>query len=551
MGKLLAFASLALACIFVACSQSSSPKPDAGPSPYAIDASAIVGVTAPVPRHRSPGHYVPPPPDPRTPAEIAQAACASPNGAWRCPKMARKMILAASGSSPIIPASWTVSQWYIDPANTTSCASDSNSGTSATCGAGGIGPLATYQELNVHRWGCQGNPNACPRLRQNTTVLWISSLSGAALNADPVNVRLQAEAGAVVTYQGAFNTTNTNGSGTITVVAAKNRSTPQLLEVTLPAPTNTYGQGQIIVNTTHPSKAWLYGHVSGNTWTVTQPLLYTPPAGNIPGVEVDTWATGDAVTVYTPQFVNIVDVSPMVTDYNGGFNNQVYLYDLTVADPSGQGNDNLNISTTNSWIVECNIQRIVSEVAQMDANLAHIYANSVFSGGGALGHQLGSIVYIDGGAVFPGVFAFETGQSIFESDFILGKSSYTIPGGYGCAYIDTGVTWNMDAAGTTLTITGDCTGGPVVWGGGTLNGTGTVHINYPAGAGKAAATFINTGGLRLNGQTKACLNIPSTASTTMSCNLTLTPAQLDTSLGATYGCLVGGGAMFCNGDNLN
>ena len=83
-------------------------------------------------------------------------------GGWACPAVKRPLM--ATGQTPIIPPSWTVPNWYIDPQNTTTCASDSNSGTSATCGGAGIGPIVTYQELNVHRWGCQGDPSACPRL---------------------------------------------------------------------------------------------------------------------------------------------------------------------------------------------------------------------------------------------------------------------------------------------------------------------------------------------------------------------------------------------------
>lgn len=88
-----------------------------------------------------------------------------------------KIVMAAS-TQPLTPASWTVPNWYIDPANTTGCAADTNTCTSATCAGAGTGPCATYAEIVVHRWG-----TTAPTLAQNTTVSFLSSHSD---NSDPV-----------------------------------------------------------------------------------------------------------------------------------------------------------------------------------------------------------------------------------------------------------------------------------------------------------------------------------------------------------------------------
>src|ERR1700722_12668045 len=98
--------------------------------------------------------------DSRPIREIAQAACGA-----RCKGslVTRNAVLASTTATPIVPASWTVSNWYIDPANSVGCASNSNSGTSATCVGGctgavcasGIGPITTYAELITHRLGTQ------------------------------------------------------------------------------------------------------------------------------------------------------------------------------------------------------------------------------------------------------------------------------------------------------------------------------------------------------------------------------------------------------------
>ena len=159
---------LVLAVVFVACSQ-----PSQGPMPTARDDAVVatgIPTSAPVVRTSrgaklraqlaSQPVAAPPPTDTRSTATIALAGCSTAGGGWACPAVKRPLM--ATGQTPIIPPSWTVPNWYIDPQNTTTCASDSNSGTSATCGGAGIGPIVTYQELNVHRWGCQGSPSACP-----------------------------------------------------------------------------------------------------------------------------------------------------------------------------------------------------------------------------------------------------------------------------------------------------------------------------------------------------------------------------------------------------
>src|SRR5579859_7853982 len=76
-----------------------------------------------------------------------------------------------------------VPQWYVDPGNVTGCASDSNNGTTATCGSQpGIGPLLTWNALNTQRWGCTGGL-PCPRLLQSTNITFLSSQTG---TGDPI-----------------------------------------------------------------------------------------------------------------------------------------------------------------------------------------------------------------------------------------------------------------------------------------------------------------------------------------------------------------------------
>ena len=174
--SLIAISVVFLGVWLPACTPNVSTASDAG---EIVDAGnqEVIPITTPPVIIRPPA-----PPDPRTPQQIAQAACGT-----RCKGAMTKPLVAVSGSQPILPPSWTVPTWHINPANSIGCASDTNSGTSASCTGGcsgsvctsGIGPLLTYQELNVHRLGCQGNPTLCPRWRQSTSIIYDSSQTNA------------------------------------------------------------------------------------------------------------------------------------------------------------------------------------------------------------------------------------------------------------------------------------------------------------------------------------------------------------------------------------
>jgi hypothetical protein len=86
--------------------------------------------------------------------------------------------------------------------------------------------------------------------------------------------------------------------------------------------------------------------------------------------------------------------------------------------------------------------------------------------------------------------------------------------------------------------------GPV-WGPGDIRVTLSGYADYLPGAGKAAATFLNSGGITLNRQSSGCIFIPG-ASTVGACNSPVTVANLDTIFGATTGALFSGAASIGN-----
>lgn len=116
---------------------------------------------------------VPPPaaPDTRSDAEKADAACWGPNHVWACTGRAQPKTMMASTSGPLPPSpAMSILTWDVDPTNSTGCASNGNSCTSATCGASGVGPCLAVNKIVYHRWGTTG-----PTLQTGTTIAMLSA----------------------------------------------------------------------------------------------------------------------------------------------------------------------------------------------------------------------------------------------------------------------------------------------------------------------------------------------------------------------------------------
>lgn len=455
-----------------------------------------------------------------------------------------------------VPPTVLTPQWYIDPANSTGCASDSNNGTSATCtGQPGIGPLSSWYALDVYRWGCEFGQMQCPRIgatiagdasvAPNVTVTFLSSQGD---TSDPVVANPDLENGKWLAIVGNLTAQTT---GVLASVTAKNRATPQLLQA---AVTNADGGvglaavNQLIVDTTHPSHAFTSSLVSGSTYAITQPLVAIAPGGFTGGAtEVDTWANGDAVAVYTPVTVNLARLSPNVTDFNGSLGNGLYVESVTSYDSQGNGLDPLYVGRGVQFVDFVMNRNVYLETTPLDGpnGFGNVpgwgFANSIAIGGvtGGAGSPYSSAFPSWYGGAIPGGFA--VGDGVIDYDAIVNSAGQTSAYQTGFVYV---------ASGKTLTFPGSAAstgrGSGQIWGAGTVNAAGDCRVAYPAGASKGAATFASTLTLNVNGQTKTCIEIPSSASAFGTCNTTLTAAQLDTTLGATTGCLAGPGAAFCN-----
>lgn len=442
-------------------------------------------------------------------------------------------------ATPIIPTSWTTAAWYIDPANASGCASDLNAGTSSSCAVAGAGPLLTFQELNVHRWGCAGNPSACPRIRQNTTITFLSSHT---TNADPVYLAPGIENGAKFMLQGTLGAAQQVCSTTLSAVTAKNQATPQLLNATFAgadAGCAGLAADQLVANSTHSSRAYIYAPVDAGVWSISQPLApVTPPQSPFSVTEVNTWASSDSVTVYSPVQINLVYFVPVYVDANASPS----VYQATLWDPNGVAADQAVVGGINIW--ESQLQRTLVyvnsqgpfDVIENSASLGFVQS---FLQAGSFDIPFGfygGIIGTSGSGSNAQMAA-----AYVDFDAIFAVSSQIMNLQYGPFYIETSQI--LEAAEAFQYSTFNT---PVIWGPGKVDVISSGHFQYTAGASKAAATFKNTGGLQINGGTVGCIAKPSAASIG-ACNTTVSATNLDTNLGATSGCIgaLGGGA-FCN-----
>ena len=230
-------------------------------------------------------------------------------------------MLAALGSTPLVPASWTVPAWFVDSANATTCASNTNSGTAATCSGGcsgsvcpsGIGPLVLATEIVGHRWG-----TPAPVLAQDTTITFVSTQT---LNQENINLAPIVVQGASFALLGGGTLTGAGSlvaSFTLGVVTPKNRATPQNLTSTGFVAAGL-AVGQLVVNTSQANSRALIQALGGGTATLSQPLAplaFPADASNFPvamPAENDSWTTGDTVQVYKQPLINLKGWNP-----NGG-----------------------------------------------------------------------------------------------------------------------------------------------------------------------------------------------------------------------------------------
>jgi hypothetical protein len=429
----------------------------------------------------------------------------------------------AGGATLAWPAvSWATAAWYVDPSNVTTCAADTNSCTSATCSVGGVGPCLTYGQI-VSRWG-----TISPRLRQSTTIEFLSSHTD---NTDPVYFRPFIEAGAVVQIFGPLGAAQQIASGVLSNVTAKNRSTPQLLL----ANSGATAVGQLVVNTTHASRAWTYAVSSGSIYKMTEPSVAVAVPGSC-GAGVDTWANGDSVTVYQPVKVNLVDVSATFDQLNGGFNNvTVFIYNVSGFDPASFN----CLHLTNATLYESYSARFVKFDGSPGVGFS--FCNDV-TNNGISGGSFTTNTTISAGAHGLSGQINDLFNIFLNTDVILAS-----PTGVGATFANASAGSPVYIeTGKALNVTGSFNGsGGIWWGPGTINLFGQARFVYTA---NAATNLLS--GIKINNGTTACSHTGASPDV-IACGITLSAANLDAAAGvAGFGGLafnVGGGAFTTGG----
>lgn len=552
--------------------------------------------------------FVPMPPDPRAPDEIAQAACRAADGSWRCAQAkpsqgaylsgARKLlsagfisqtylpapaagknlggsdlvvpenVFAAAGGvrPPIVPSTWTITTWHLRPAtglDTNDCV------TSATS-------CQTFAEIAA-RWG-----TLAPRLAtSNVTIAQHESQSASQLNTDPVTLtpRLGAPGGSAssvwLTYQCDLPAVST--ATTATVVVAKNRTSNPGVELRVTVGAGG-GVGRFYQNLTHPSFAWAR-QIQGAAFRMTQPLLTTafssvatiaPPMA----AEVETWAVNDNINIYNSLLqVKMPKIRPY-TDFMSQFENGFVVVkncDLSynIANENN-GDASIDVGRNVQLVDGVSDHGVVVDDAYYNDNgvtagSADWWYNGGFAGGfrgqnGAAANGSPSAGYwqILGGMGFS-----NQAQSPnwimngvhLDGDVVLaqgsGSQSYVFTGYNTLGFVDLEVANNtMVASGVADIRNFSLYGGNIVWSQLATPafdaGYGTVV--YLAGATGGATTFAGGVAPQLAGSTTACKFVPTAAAGNLVCNLSITTGgNLDTNLGATTGCLCGGAVgCFCN-----
>lgn len=474
------------------------------------------------------------------------------------------------GAAPVQPTTvasnpwFNVAAWFIDPANTTGCAADTNDCQNGTC-SGTHAPCLTFNQI-VGRWGTYS-----PRLQQQTIIEWLSSQSG---SGDAVKLQPYIESGGQLIILGAATTAatvNINGAG----FQAKSYSLNRELQANLTA---SGAEGQFLNNQTHASVAWAYKFISSNVFAVSQPLNpNTTPPSVFPIPEVDTWTNGgggDSVKLQTFPLVDLVDLEPQSTTGQGVA--PCVVAGVTVMESNGViGSDSF---TVNSYVTLQSMRSLkvinvvtpnVGSLAYADASAGIVVPataciNCALEGGmtvngGSIPYEgLGPVFQVVGGFIHSPVFGQGSNQGTttlvstnLDGDVIVAGG--LIDGGTGAVFMQGGALGLVDMQGVmstagSVTTQGVYTGGnnhgQTVWGAGELIvASGQLNYNFGGNSLTAVNTFLLSGGLGLGAGSTACSVGVGPGPSTWNCGITLTPTALDAANGASgFGGLATDGA---------
>lgn len=413
--------------------------------------------------------------------------------------------------SPALPPAWSQPVWYVDPANSTGCASDNNTCSSATCGdAGNIGPCLSWGEV-IERWG-----TTTPRWRTSVALHQLSTDSNLT---DVLYLDGSIETGGPVTLDCPPITVC---SGTLSGVVARDYATQQRLTATLCAGASI---NNLIVNTTHPSRAWVDSLVSGNSWVISNPTTsISIPWNGGDQNEVNSWANGDSYTVSSLCQTRIGSIRPISGTYIASTIPGVYITNIDVLPPAGAGQGGLPVAAGAIYLNESVIDAYLLVDSQALSNEPTVF-NSVAnysvstSGNGSITNEFGW----KGGILRQQVFASTASMYIENGTYVEGAGITILNGIMRDVYVGAGAYIQMlGRAGVTNYGFGG--GGQGVWGPGQFELSAPGNVAVASGA----ADFANVTTMTLNWLPTACAMAADGGAP--QCGRTLNASNLDLSI---------------------
>ena len=426
---------------------------------------------------------------------------------------------------PTWPPNWTVPTWYIDGANVTGCAKDSNTCQSATCTPGtNVGPCARYAEIGA-RWG-----TTSPVLRQATQVTWLSD----AASSDFVTATVTYVNGGGLTLCG---TLTQAASGTLGTVTAKNRAAGQLTNANLGQAVAGF-VGFLLQDVTHPAWAWVDAAVSTNVAALTQPMAqqFNPAcvAQSSPVYEQDVLQAGDAYVVWRPTQVPIGDLRATAISGVGNNPSQNFWVPLQIAhlwSPSTAGPGLLSsyLPMGTYFMAETRFDsKVVISAESMAQEPFDPWANNRFVGGlqtndSGYGSEFGAICGGSLGVVGSTPSSVTNASLNFDCDVLIhGYLQTTGNAGLGLAYVDSASPADV-LVGLTIIRPILVPGTSALWGPGAITVTAMSTLFYSS---SPATQLLQTGGVTLNGSGTACAFDTTVDPSLWHCGRALTNANL-------------------------
>jgi hypothetical protein len=429
----------------------------------------------------------------------------------------------------------------------------------------GTGPFRTWAGLYAQRWGCGGG-GRCPSFSGGGNVVNFVSND----TTDTISADIEILGGTQVTFQCPLGSAQLLATGVLSSFVARAYnlsfigSTPGRGLYQAAIAGVTLGYDEMIVDTTNASTFWPVFDLTtsggtpgvGDTWAFSQPSNGNAQTGTPVEVVI---SSGDSVSIYRP--VKIVVNHLFAYVQSGGAGNQtannLFIRDCDLSGSSNSITVNNGVSLDTD-VIEGSFQSVpgsngISIYHNVSASNGEVSVDNPTGGfGGQQNYVLAGVYGKQASAGGSGQNCLTTSTAWWDEDVYLGQTPGFVAGGVGnfigSAYID--------ANASILVYPGADVGfqasalfhlGPQLWGPGDIGVLEGANVTYPSGAGQAVATFLNRGGTANGELFWSGHTTQSTFYYLLTGPFTLSPAQLDTTLGATVGCAYWpGGGSICN-----